>query len=527
MDIYVILLPIVVLTLTAISLIVVRLIRPGFQFHWLIAATGSLLAWFTTLISRSNIPHTVSFFAWRPNWLEPYTPGLLLDQYSWSYALCLVTLTLSVILTDVARRPTTDWSLWVGGLLLTALGVSAVMADSLLTLLLFWTAIDLVDLLILLGQLYQSEARERAVFAFSVRLAGTFLLIWVVVSNSSSGSVLDFSQIPPETSLVLLLAAGLRLGVLPINQPYRREIQQKRSLGTIGRMVAATVSLILLTRIATVGVPEALSGVLLILSGLAALYGAFSWVTSADELEGRLYWILGMSAFAVASAIRALPYASLAWGALAILSGGLIFLNSLRNRYIVTISLFGFIGLTGLLFTPGWNTTMLYQPPFSLGLLLLLIAQSIFAVGFLHFIFQPGEDIGGLERWVWFIYPWGLLLLPLTNWLIAWFEWRVTINISTLLPAFLVGMLIGLWIYIDRELSRRPRMLDYSIRIGRAFVALLSLRWLYRSLWKLYFFTGRMIRLLMSVMEGDGGVLWALLILVLFIAILSNLGLGG
>ncbi len=527
MDSLLVLLPIVVLTLTAILLITVRFIRPGFQYHWLIAASGSLLAWFATLISRSNIPQTVSFFYWQPDWLEPYTPGLLLDQYSWSYAICLVTLTLSVILTDAARRPTTDWSLWVGGLFLTALGVSAVLAESLLTLLLFWTAIDLIELLILLGQLYQSEARERAVIAFFVRLTGTFLLIWAVVSTSSSGSVLNISQMPPETLLILLIAAGLRLGVLPINQPYWREIQQKRSLGTIGRMNSAAASLILLTRIALVGIPGSLSGILLTLSGLAALYGAFSWTTSDDALEGRPYWILGMSAFSVASAIRALPYSSLAWGELAILSGGLIFLNSLRNRFIVTLSLFGFIGLACLPFTPGWNTTELYHPPYSLGLLLLLLAQSVFAVGYLHFIFQPGEEVSGLERWVWFVYPWGLLLLPLSNWLIAWFEWRATLNVLALLPAILVGALIGLWIYIDRELSHRPRLLGISIRIGRIFVGLLSLRWLYRSLWRLYFFAGRMIRLLISVMEGDGGVLWALLILVLFIAILSSLRWGG
>lgn len=527
MDVLLVLLPIILLSLTAALLIAVRLLRPGFQYYWLIAAIGSLLAWFSILVIRVNIPQTIRLFEWQPDWLYPFTPELLLDQYSWSYALCLATLTLSVILTDVVRRPVTDWSSWVGGLLLTALGVSAVLAGNLLALILFWTAIDLVELLILLGQLNRSESRERVIVAFSVRLTGTFLLIWAVVSASSAESVLGFLQITPQTSLVLLVAAGLRLGVLPINQPYRREITQKQSLGTIGRMVAAAASLILVTRTAVFGVPESMTGLLLILSGIAALYGSFSWTNSESAVDGRLYWILGMGAFSVASAVRADPSASLAWGELAILSGGLILLSSVRNRYIIILSLAGLAGLTSLPYTPGWNTVSLYQQSFGLAFILLALAQSLFAAGYLHFTLQPGEKAVGIERWVWIIYPWGLLLLPLTHWLISWFECRVTLSISTMLPGIVIGLLLGIWIFIQRELSKRPRLLDIFYKGGQNLAKFLSLHWFYRALWKFYFFIGRVVGLIVTLSEGDGGVLWALLILVLFVAILSRSLAGG
>lgn len=527
MEIVLVLLPILILFLTAGSLITIRLIRPGFQFHWLIAAFGSLLAWFNLLILRGNIPQTVRLLEWRPDWLSLFTPELLLDQYSWSFALCLATLTLSVVLTDVVRRPVTDWSLWVGGLFLTALGVSAVMAGNPLTLILFWTAIDLVELLILLGQLKQSESRERVIIAFSVRLTGTFLLIWAVVSARLTGNVWGLSQITPQASLLMLVAAGLRLGVLPINQPYRREIQQKQSLGTIGRMVAAGASLILVTRTSVVGIPESMTGILLLLTGLAAVYGAFSWANSESGLDGRPYWILGMGALSVASAVRANPLASLAWGELAILSGGLIFLNSVRNRYIVSLSILGWVGLISLPYTPGWNTLLLYHQPHHIFLVLPLLAQSLLAAGYLHFILQPGEKADGIERWVWIIYPWGLLLLPLTHWLISQFEWQATLRVGTLLPGLIVGLLVGFWFYAKKELSRRPRLMDLFNRIGQNFARLLSLHWLYRALWRLYFSIGRMVRLIITILEGDGGVLWALLILVLFITILSRSLTGG
>lgn len=527
MDVLLVLLPIILLSLTAGLLIAIRLLRPGFQYYWLIAAIGSLLAWFSILILRTNIPQSIRLLEWRPEWLNLFTPELLLDRYSWSYALCLATLTLSVVLADVVRRPATDWSAWVGGMLLTALGISAVLAGNLSAMILFWTAIDLVELLILLGQVRRSKSRERVIIAFSVRLTGTFLLIWAVVSASSAEAVLGFLRITSQTSFILLFAAGLRLGVLPINQPYRREITQIHSLGTIGRMVAAAASLILVTRTAVIGVPESMSGILLILSGIAAVYGSFSWVNSERALDGRLYWILGMGAFSVASAVRADPFASLAWGEIAILSGGLIFLSSVRNQYIVILALAGLAGMTSLPYTPGWNTVSLYQQPSGIAFILLALGQSLFAAGYLNFILQPWEKTNGIERWVWIVYPWGLLLLPLTHWLISWFEWQITLSISTLLPGIMIGLLLGVWIFIQRELSKRPRLLDILDKSGQNLAKFLSFHWLYQTFWNFYFFIGRMVGLIVTISEGDGGVLWALLILVLFVAILSRSLAGG
>jgi hypothetical protein len=520
------LLPIFILVLTGLLLIVVRLIRPRFKFYWLIAAFGALLVWSLLLISRSSIPNTVSLLTWLPDWLGRFTPTLLLDQYSWSYAFALATLILAVILTDVARKPEADWSVWVGSVFLCALGISAVMSGNLVTLLLFWTSYDLVELLILLGQISDSQTRERIIIVFSTRLGGTFLLIWAIVYGSTLGRITTLSQIPSQVSPYLLLAAGLRLGVLPVHAPGVRGIQQSRSLGTISHMGAATASFILLTRTALVGVPESISGYFLFFSAIAALYGAFSWATANDEIQGRLYWILGMGAFAIASAVRNQPFASLAWGELAILSGGLIFLVSARNRYLTGVAILGFIGLTILPYTPGWNAALLFTQPYNIFLILLLVALSVFAVGYLHFVFQPGDKLVGVERWVWVIYPWGLLLLPITQYLIAWFGWQGRVSLATLIPGVIVCLLLVFWIYFDRELSKRPVWLSLSLRIGRALAVVFSFGWIYKAMWRLYILLGRFIRLVSNILEGDGGVLWALLILVLFIAILSQFHVG-
>jgi hypothetical protein len=84
---------------------------------------------------------------------------------------------LTVILTDVARLAEFDWSIAAAELSLAGWGLFAVLAGNPLTLLLAWTAIDLLSLIILLGEVKQAGASRQLLLRFSLRLAGSFLLI--------------------------------------------------------------------------------------------------------------------------------------------------------------------------------------------------------------------------------------------------------------------------------------------------------------------------------------------------------------
>ena len=114
----------------------------------------------------------------------------------------------------------------------------------------------------------------------------------------------------------------------------------RRGLGTSLRLVPAAASLVLLVRTAYTGVPDPWRPYLLALVGLSALYGAILWFTASDELSGRPFWILGMIAFVVASAVCGVPEASLAWGLACIFSGGLLFLLSARHPQLASSASF-------------------------------------------------------------------------------------------------------------------------------------------------------------------------------------------
>ena len=507
-------------------LVLIRLVRPSFAFAWFVAVFGALIAWPFVLLSRSNLPQTISLFHWRPEWISEHSPFLLLDQYSWPFALALVTLVLSAILTDVFRAADENWSTWVGGLLLGGLGVLAVQAGNPMTLLLFWMVIDLSELVFLLAQHEQNIDSERVIIAFSARLAGTMLFVWAIISTSAIGERLEFSNIPPQVSIYLLLAAGLRLGVIPMHQPLRREYATRRNLGTVSRLVASGASMILLVRTAEVGVPSDVYLLLLLLTGFTAIYSAVAWATAPNEVDGRPYWILGLASFVVASTIRAQPLAGLAWGIVAILSGSVLFLYSTRHKYLLPLLVLGAVGLSSLPYMPIWNGVSLYSPEFELPLGLFLIAQSILLVGFLRHSIRYIPPPPALEKWVWIIYPWGLALLPGVLILIGWFNMETPLNLASVFPSIIVVILCGLLIFSTRQLSRRETLARNMHNAGVVLFRFFSLEWVYRQLWGVYFAIGRLIRVVGNILEGDGGVLWAILLVVLFVAILAQVRLG-
>ena len=513
---------IALLLLTPVIMFLVRLARPGFAYYWLIAATGVLLAWPLTMLAGLNLPQTIPLITWQPQSLFSGSPHLLVDHLSWPFAIGVSTLVSAVILTAVARMQQINWRAWAGSLILGGLGLIAVLAGNPLTLLLAWAALDLAELLILLLQVLSSSGRERIVIAFSARAVGLFLLVWANILGRTSGVSLTFDAIPPNVILLLLFAAALRLGVLPLHVPFLQELPLRRGLGTMLRLIPAAASLVLLTRTAAAGVPGAFVPYLLALVGLSALYSAYSWASAPDELSGRPFWVLGLASLSVAAALRSLPTASLAWGIALLLSGGLLFLYSARHKYLLAVGILGLLGFSGLPFTPAWEGMRLYQPPFTPLLIAFLLAQALLAVGYIRHMLQVSESLMGVERWVWAIYPLGLLLLPITHFLVG-LRMRMAeegMGLTGWLAGLLVTGLIGLILYLNRRVPRLPDPLRPVLH------TLLSLNWVYTLFWAVYRFLGRMVAVTTNLLEGEGGVLWALVLLAILFSILAQNGAG-
>src|ERR1044071_7068758 len=241
-----ILITVTTLFVTALILLVLRFAVPTFRYNWSIAAGGALLAWISIFVWQLRIPIALQFPAWQPALLFSQSPTFVADGIAWAFAISITTLCLAILITAVVRSNFPRVINWLGTLILTSLGILAVVADNPLTLVLIWAAIDISELIAQIRAAEDPKLSERTVTAFAFRAAGILVLLWADMVSLANGQNLDFRSAPPQAGLYLVLAAGLRLGVLPLHLSYSDESSLRRGFGTALRMISAASSLILL-----------------------------------------------------------------------------------------------------------------------------------------------------------------------------------------------------------------------------------------------------------------------------------------
>ena len=385
----ILLLPIGILLLAALAITILDRLRPKFGTSWIIASLAAFLAWLTIIFLRLRLPTTLALFSWESielNLIGEFS--LLLDYDAWPYILGLVTMALAVILTDAARtRHDSTPRSWAASLVITALGVLALQSGTSLTLMAAWMIVDLLELFYLLRLEDADRFLLRIILSYSVRMASILSLILATTQVWHLGGPFDLTQIPPQTGFFFLLAAGLRLGVLPLNLPILQEPNLRRGAGSIIRLAPVASSLSLLARLPADLLPPPLIPWAPLFKGLlaaAALYAAFRWLRAADEIVGRPFWIIAWSSFAMLSVLNGAPTASLAWGSALILPGSLLFLYFPRIQRMNFLLHFGLISLVGLPFTPlasGW--TGLTAGGFNLWTVLFTLAHAVMVLGYL------------------------------------------------------------------------------------------------------------------------------------------------
>lgn len=165
---------------------------------------------------------------------------------------------------------------------------------------------------------------------------------------------------------------------------------------------------------------------------------------------------------------------------------------------------------------------------FSFFSLLFLLIQVLLIAGFANYILRgvflsdehPQVQV---ERWVWFIYPVGLLCILATHWLIGWL---IKSNIHEVaLSGWLLGPVVciiaGLVMVLRFRYVQAPHpVLDQEIR--SAWDHFFSLTWVYRFLWRIFHSLSRLSALISAILEGDGGLLWALVLFSLIFVFLQR-----
>lgn len=519
-----ILITVLILIAAALALVFLEATRPNYRFAWLIAAGGAFLAWAGVLLWQARMPLLLDLPAWGPSNLFAEGPSFAADRVSWPYALALSTLGLAVILTAAGRENFPAPFPWAGTLTLIGLGLLAVLADNPLTLALVWAAIDLAELATQLVSVEGEKASERVVAGFAARILGIGLLLWAGLTSLESGVSLEFHSTLPEAAVYMILAAGLRLGVLPLHLGYAPESAVRRGFGSSLRLVSAASSLVILARIPAGGVSTALAQFLLLLAAAAALYGGWKWMRAPDELTGRPYWVIALASFAVAAALRGNPIGSAAWGAALVLAGGALFLSSIRHRLLVPLLLAaGLWGISSLPFSPtasGWESGSAPSWATWVTWPLFLLAQALLATGFIRHARRTASyaPLDAQLAWARPLYAVGIGLPLAMLALLGFFGWDGALALGALPAGPLAAALTLALLWLTPRLRWLNPVRAHWVRPQEE-PSRLDL--FYRALWELYRSLGRLSGSVSAALEGEGGILWALLFLVLFLSLLA------
>jgi len=517
-----ILITVAILLATALVLLVLQFAAPGFRYTWLIATGGALLGWISVFLWKLE-PQARRFPAWQPELLFSQSPTFVGDELAWIFAVSLATLCLAIILTAVVRSNFPRPINWTGTLILTSLGILAVVADNPLTLVLIWAAIDISELVAQMRVMEDPSLSERVVVAFASRAAGILVLLWAGMVSIANGQVLDFREALPQVGLYLVLAAGLRIGVLPLHLPYSNESTLRRGFGTGLRLISAASSLILLARIPAGSLDSPLTPYLLILTSLAAVYGGWMWLRAPDELNGRAFWLIGMSSLAVAAALRANPVGAAAWGCAIVLTGGALFLSSESNKWLLRALFVGAWGISSLPFSltaTGWNSSL----PTSWLIWLIwpfrISAQAMLIAGFIRHSQRTTTRLSNEDQPIWArnVYPIGISLLLLITILLGFFGWSGALQIGN----WIAGLLASLLALGVLSLTPRLRILNPVRAHWVRPVNVSWLDWSYQIMWSLYRQLRRVSDVISNVLEGESGIMWTLLFLVLFISFFTR-----
>ena len=514
-----ILITVTILLITALILLVLQFVAPVFRYNWLIATGGALFGWISVFVWQIKMPFALQFPAWQPALLFSQSPTFVADGIAWAFAISVTTLCLAIIITAVVRSNFPRVINWMGTLILTSLGVLAVVADNPLTLVLIWAAIDISELIAQIRAVEDPKLSERAVTAFAARTAGILVLLWADMVSVANGQTLDFRSAPPQAGLYLLLAAGLRIGVLPLHLSYSGESALRRGFGTALRMISAASSLILLARIPSSSIASPITSYLLILVSLAAIYGGWAWLRAPDELTARPFWLIGMGSLAVAAALRGNPIGATAWGCGLILSGGALFLSSEPNKWLnraLFIAAWSVSALPFSLTATGWNSGAPYSWTAWLAWPFLISAHAMLIAGLIRHSLRTTTRVSSEDQPIWAknVYPIGISLLLLTTMLLGFFGWGGTLQLGN----WFIGLLISLLTFGLLWLSPRLRILN-PVRahwVRPTSVSLLDRG--YEVLWNLYHQLGRVSNVISNMLEGESGIMWTLLFLALFIS---------
>lgn len=467
--------------------------------------------------------------------LSSGTNLFVLDGISYPYMAAISALLVVLLLTSASYIETqTAPRVWFFYLLIAAIGYLSVSANDVRFIIYGWVIFDVIDLAVQYIRTRPDSIPRSFLSAVGVRFVGT-LLAASSLALSISESPSDFHAfISLNGGAYLFTACALRMGIMPVSQPYSEMSDSRAGLGTMLRLVSVLTVMPVMSRIPLSGLRPNLVVLLFIAGSFASLTGAVGWLLSGNSFSGITYAALAICGMTFICALRGDQEALIIWGISIALTCAPLAIHQVRNRFMNILAFMIVLCFSGLPYTPnavGWFG--LIHDPFMLQDVVFIIVM-IFLIGgaFIHLFRSEGRKFSELEPWMRSVYPIGFVVAIATHVFIGVTGFRQPFSLGVIpgsVTAFLGAILLPLSIRFMPE-SRRTQN---AAAWGQALISffwngmqrLMDMDWLiFIGRW-----CGRFVHKvfwsLSVVLENNGGLIWEFLLLLLLIAAVFGGGL--
>ena len=522
------------LLLTPLILAAIVYRRPQFPFSWLIAASFALLSLIGLFGSYNQISSNIQIINWQTAGVLPYSLYFFLDEISWSFGLAVVALLIAYLLNSTQQYPEPApetqntagkiWLAWGSPLIASGLGLASVLAGDLLTLIILWAALDVYELFLRLFSMDDTNDINPILASFGVRTAGLITIIWAMVGSGSSSFPTGNDQTDVQFSILLLVGAFLRMGVIPLTLPLTIADNSLTRLSQLLRLLPVASAFMLLTRLSSL-IEIQVNAVFALCILLAAITGSFLWSFRQKRQGSEPYWLLTAAAFLIITSIYADVSVSLSVGIGFLIAGGLFFFNPPMVKRLIPIGFLGPLAITMLPGTAGWYGVNLYSSETPGFIYFFLLPQALLIAGYVNWILGQKISSPNQVRINSLINSLGVLLLPIIQYAITYLVLyrseaigKDPPSIFATWPAFVAALTAAILVILIRRFHNYEILSLNNKNFGRLRSTMANFSIIiFQTLSSGISFVDQLI-------EGRGSILWTILFLTLVISILTNIG---
>jgi len=515
----------IIFLLTMLTAFVLKRRGVRMAYIWLILTLLGFVVWLLLLV----IPHDrINPFEIN-NWYQitDYQVGLRfhLDQSNWTIVFSLFTFHLAFLLTSLARLDIrTDFKFWIMEAGQIALTYAVLTAGDLRTLILTWTALDMADLFYWL--FVKKTVDNTKIFKpYVFKLIGSLLLILNIARLAGTGQSLLLEKFPSTASVSLFFAALLHSGILPVMKHEKSARFMENFLDFSTYFFSYLTSFFLIIYLPAHSLPMLLNSVMALLFLVIVFYFGNKWLKALDEISGAYDLLVAFSGFFAYLFLSNYQIQLVNWLVILIICLTWLLLYTHRSNMVVLFPVLMLFSLSGLPFSlVSYGSHGLFSQGISFSAILLLVPHILILTGFIRLLFLKRNRLGKLEPWFQAIYMAGLFLPILA--ISAIILNAITSLIDELvfwwMGMFVTIAAIGLYFWLEGQEKHAPKDKESENTKTDRLSNFLSLKWMYTISSFLGARVGVFVTGFSQLLEGEGGVLWAIVFMALLITLLRT-----